>query len=524
MMDSIRSAIKFGLFVLPIFLTGCSGDEEKTTGSSRYYLSTSGNDLNEGSKVAPWKSITKLNSIALHPGDTVFFEGNSRFSGTVLLDSTDSGTEENPVVITSYGGKAILDAGNFTAVEISNAHHIVVSNLEVVGSGRKDGNTQNGIAVKNSSRSITVQNVEAHGFQKAGVFVYASHYVLLDHVNAHDNGGAGILVGGFNKKTDCTHITIRNCRAENNPGDPTVLNNHSGNGILVGNATNVLIERSVATNNGWDMPRIGNGPVGIWAYEADSVVIQHCISYRNKTSRGGEDGGGFDLDGGVTNSIIQYCLSFENEGSGFGIFQYNGASKWNNNTIRFNISENDGLVSTAHAGIYIWNGGGIAEDFTNCYIYNNTIYNDKGAAIRYSNESARTKFYYHNNAFIAKDNLLEGTLLTQDAFSGNSWWSLSNGFSSNGHNDFRQWATAMNQEQFNHAPVGINFNPAFVNTGSPVLEQLQYLEDYTRYKLGSNSPLVSGGLDLRASFSIEPGQKDFNGNQPPAKGVGCCFP
>jgi hypothetical protein len=30
--------------------------------------------------------------------------------------------------------------------------------------------------------------------------------------------------------------------------------------------------------------RIGNGPVGIWACETDSVVIQHCISYRNKTA------------------------------------------------------------------------------------------------------------------------------------------------------------------------------------------------------------------------------------------------
>ena len=87
-------------------------------------------------------------------------------------------------------------------------------------------------------------------------------------------------------------------------------------------------------------------PVGIWAYEADSVTIQHCIAYRNKTSKGSEDGGGFDLDGGTTNSTIQYCLTYENEGSGFGIFQYDGASPWKNNTVRFNISVNDGLVSS----------------------------------------------------------------------------------------------------------------------------------------------------------------------------------
>jgi hypothetical protein len=80
------------------------------------------------------------------------------------------------------------------------------------------------------------------------------------------------------------------------------------------------------------MPRIDNGPVGIWACEADSVIIQHCISYRNKTARGAVDGGTFDIDGGVTNSITQYCLSYENWGSGYGIYQYWSAGKWDNNT------------------------------------------------------------------------------------------------------------------------------------------------------------------------------------------------
>ena len=67
----------------------------------------------------------------------------------------------------------------------------------------------------------------------------------------------------------------------------------------------VLIEYCTATNNGWDMPRTGNGPVGIWAYESDSVLIQRCIAYRNKTQKGAADGGGFDFDGGMTNSIIR---------------------------------------------------------------------------------------------------------------------------------------------------------------------------------------------------------------------------
>jgi hypothetical protein len=230
---------------------------------------------------------------------------------------------------------------------------------------------------------------------------------VVDNVYSHDNGYAGILVSGEHGRKDASkNIVIRNCRAENNPGDPAELDNHSGNGVLVGHSTNVMIEYCTATNNGWDMPRIGNGPVGIWAYESDSVIIQHCIAYKNKTSKGAADGGGFDLDGGVTNSIIQYCLSYGNEGSGYGLFQYKGASPWYNNTIRYCISENDGGGSAAHAGIFIWNSSDDSEQLKDCYIYNNTIYNEQGAAISYESQSMNSGFRFYNNIFVSQAELI----------------------------------------------------------------------------------------------------------------------
>ena len=146
------------------------------------------------------------------------------------------------------------------------------------------------------------------------LFVYSSSSITITHVNAYENGFAGISIEGEYGTKNSRQILIADCVVENNPGDPSNFKNHSGNGIIAGNCKSVTIEYCIATNNGWDMPRIGNGPVGIWCYEADSVTIQYCISYKNKTSKGADDGGGFDLDGGVTNSIIQYCLSYENHG------------------------------------------------------------------------------------------------------------------------------------------------------------------------------------------------------------------
>ena len=189
------------------------------------------------------------------------------------------------------------------------------------------------------------------------------------------------------------------------------------------------------------MPRIGNGPVGIWAYEADSVIIQHCLSYKNKTSKGGADGGGFDLDGGVTHSIVQYNVSYGNWGSGYCIFQYWGASPWHDNIFRYNISENDGTVSDSQAGLYVWNSSDDEKQFHDCQVYGNIIYNDKVAALCYSEKSESMGLRFLYNVFVGKDSLMKGKDKIGDAkYWGNDWWSIDKGFSMNGVKDFEGMA------------------------------------------------------------------------------------
>ena len=42
----------------------------------------------------------------------------------------------------------------------------------------------------------------------------------------------------------------------------------------------------------------------VWAFDATKITLQYKESYANK-SGSGKDGAGFDLDGGVTNSVMQ---------------------------------------------------------------------------------------------------------------------------------------------------------------------------------------------------------------------------
>jgi hypothetical protein len=369
------------------------------------------------------KTIDEANRLSPGPGDSVFFRGGQVYEGTLRVKEV-SGERGRPVWIGSYGGgQAVINGGDSSAVVVDASRWVTIGGLRLVGAGRKTGNVKDGMGIIESLH-IRVDRVDITGFQKSGLFIYASVDVTATGVFAHENGAAGIAVEGpYDRKTGSRDLRIVHCRADDNPGDPTNLTNHSGNGIVCGHCTKLLIDHCSATNNGWDMPRIGNGPVGIWCYEADSVTIQHCLAYRNKTSPGAADGGGFDLDGGVTNSVIQYCLSYGNQGSGYCIFQYWGASPWYHNVIRYNISEDDGLVSDSRAGMYVWNSSNDSMQFYDCQVYGNTVYNTKEAALSYSTTSARRGFLWRDNVFVGADSLIRGDR-GRDVYVHNEWWVL----------------------------------------------------------------------------------------------------
>ena len=483
-----------------------------------YYFSSTTTGEGKGTAQQPFTSLQKLAQLTLRAGDTVFFHAGEEFTANLSL-SNISGTKEHNIVFTSYGkGRCTIDGGNKEAFIISGSEYFQIIHLTLTGAGRKAGNTTDGLKLVNCKNAM-VEDIEISGFQKSGLLLYNCVKIEVSNVSAHENGFAGILVEGDYQKRISNNIHLINCRTYNNPGDPTALDNHSGNGILAGNCRNVLIEYCTATNNGWDMPRVGNGPVGIWAYEADSIIIQHCISYRNKTAKGAADGGGFDLDGGVSNSIIQYCLSYENWGSGYGIYQYNSASKWYNNTVRYCISINDGFITDQASAMLIWNGRNGDSTFTDFYAYNNFFYNDRKYAFGFDPQSQHRKFSFFNNIFIAADtsNIFNGIdSSVNDTFSGNVWMHKSGGFKQANFADLAAWATATGYEQTNGKLVGTTFQHPLFNIPSNIDITNPYsLEKDPLLLTLCNGILHGKGIDIQKMFSVNTGTRDFFGHSIP---------
>jgi len=345
-----------------------------------YYIdAVNGIDTHDGlTPQNSWRTLEKASQMNYQAGDKILLKGGQTFIGSLILNSI-SGRSGHPVLISTFGSKkATVISGDTTAFYANDCHFITVKNLIFKGSGRLNGNNANGLDFR-GCRNLIIDSVEVSNYLFSGINTTGGSSIRITNVKAHNNGFCGIHVtsdrSGRDESPDKSvhNVYIGYSVTENNPGCPAIKNNHSGNGILVGGVTNATIEYCEAMNNGWDMPRKGNGPVGIWTYMSDSVVIQHCYAHHNKTSANGSDGGGFDFDGGVTNSILQYNLSAYNEGAGYGMFQYADAKPWNNNTVRYNISYHDG-IKHGQCGIFMWCDPA-AIQMKNLHAYNNTIVN-----------------------------------------------------------------------------------------------------------------------------------------------------
>jgi hypothetical protein len=476
-----------------------------------YYVGPSGNDSNPGTRARPWQSIAKVNATDFGPGDCVHFQAGKRFAGTIELDRNNSGTSRRKLTVTSYGkGRAIIDGGNGSSLRANACDNLVVKNLAFVGAGRKNGNTEDGVFIV-ESQGAQIDHIEVSGFRGSGLRLDGVRDARITNVYAHENGAGGITVGHGKRSA---RLRIDHCVADNNPGDPSNLTNHSGNGIVVGNAGDVIIEYCEASNNGWDMPRKGNGPVGIWAWNADRVTIQFCISHDNKSP--GDDGGGFDLDGGVTNSVLQYNLSYNNDGPGYFLCQYPGAPDFKDNVIRYNISHNDGVKNNRRSGIDVYSASPNASD---CQVYNNTVYNSNGAAVGFGG-MPMPNIVFRNNIFVCSGDAVSGET-ERGRFENNIYWSADGReLSFDSRATLREWAEATGQEKVGGEVVGKYIDPKLAKAGTTMPVDPTELARIAAYRLRPDSPCMKAGIPMEDN-----GGRDFWGHRLPRgrrPAIGAC--
>jgi hypothetical protein len=408
---------------------------------------------------------------------------------------------------------------------IYNAGHVTIENLIVEGPGRNATSVQGVAAMADDGRfsELSFRNLDISGFHE-GLVVWSWETdgdgfddVLLEQLALHDNlqGGGSFYGAGTASHQD---VVLRCSEMYNNPGDPTVAR-PSGDGFVFGSVTRGLIDGCIAHHNGGDGTNSA-GPVGLWAYNSSQVTIQFSESYANLALY--QDGDGFDLDIGTTDSVIQYCYSHDNFGAGFLLSQQ-GSEPWRNNVIRYNISENDAWGGRMGAITYYSETSDLGLE--DSYVYGNTVYTSVGPALNLTSAANAARNYLFNNIFVVADGQMlvwdwSGTdsadkVITQ----GNLYWASGAVPDFEGYTSIEDWRAASGHERREGVDVGLFADPLLASPGSGgTLDDVALLTSLTGYLLSSGSPAIDAGLDP-ALFGADPGSTDYFGGETPMGGA-----
>ncbi|HMF15485.1 MAG TPA: right-handed parallel beta-helix repeat-containing protein, partial [Gemmataceae bacterium] len=492
-----------------------------------YYVSTAGDDSRDGTTPdRAWRSVARAGRQELRPGDRLLFRGGDTFEGSLVVKTAGTPSAASPITIGSYGpGKAVLRSGNGTAVLVENSGGIVIRYLIVEGKDRRT-NQGSGISILNTLpggkrlEHVRIENVEARRFGKYGIAVggwpedksqSGFRDVLITGCRASDNALVGIHVYGFHDYYAKTYahrdVAVIDCVSHDNPGDPDKLDNHSGDGILLHDVDGGRIDGCTAFGNGSLCRAESGGPVGIWAWSSRKLVIQNCVSVRNRTG-GKYDGGGFDFDGGVSESVMQYNYSAENDGAGYLVFDFGAAPfRLADNVVRFNISENDGRKN-GYAGITV---NSVGEPVERLQLLHNTAFVGKSdvkerpaALCIHQSKDCRV----HNNLLIATDGCALADVGADQAglhVQGNHYWAADNAFlirhAGRNLHSLADWRKQSGQERLDSQDVGAAGDPLVGAIGrGDVIEHASKRATLERYKPQKDSPLIGSGLNLKSLF------------------------
>lgn len=339
-------------------------------GASAYYVDcAAGSDKADGlTPSAAWKSVRAISGRQFDPGDSIHFKRGSVCSG--MLWPKGSGSAAAPIRIDSWGTGALpkiqAEAGQEAAFKLFDQEYWSISRLEFAG-GEPYGvfiSGSKGILHGVYLNDLVVHDVTGKPTNKeSGLVVIAAgteqqHFddLVIDGVTAyHTSQWAGIMVAGvkhgFPPETSRnTNVVIRN----------SIVYDVAGDGIVLFQVNNGLIENSVAWLTGMqDTQSIGT-PNAIWTWMCRNCSVRHNEAFL--TDSPGVDGGAFDIDYGHDDNVVEENYGHDTQGYCFAVF---GAG-WvtTNSEVRNNICASNGLsprLALLQGAVYLstWNRGKI---------------------------------------------------------------------------------------------------------------------------------------------------------------------
>ncbi|CAM5322166.1 hypothetical protein GCM10010343_31450 [Streptomyces avidinii] len=524
------AAVTVGAIVL---LTGCDVLKPYTPprppvkGALTFYVDPEGDDEQDGlSEATAWRTLARADQVPFRPGDRLRLKGGERFVGGLTIGPGHAGSASKPVVIDSFGtGRATIATRGTAGITVYNTAGVEIRNLALVGDAKAQ-RSADGITFFNDRRDgkpldhVRISGVDVSRFQNGihlgtGPKSAGFRDIRISDSAVHHNQNAGLATYGPRftpEKPRYAHekLVITRVKAYSNPGDPTADDRNTGSGIILGSLRGGTIQQSVSYDNGAkSSARAQEGPEGIWTYDSTRVVIQHNKAYRNHTGSR-VDGGGFGLDNNVSSSVLQYNLSYGNDGAGFLMYSGEPTNAHKDNVVRFNYSWDDARKLSWYGGIVAF--GTRMRDLD---IYHNTVILrsngiDRPPALRLRNGMSGVRV--RNNIFVTNGapvvdsdtNYTQALVHLQgnDYFSTGDWklqWGNAR------YTDLDAWRSRAGQEQMGDVLTGSTADPCLMGAVAPVTDPAGATS-----LVSQCADKLEGAVRLR-SVGVDPGPVDYFG-------------
>lgn len=385
-----------------------------------YYVDArNGNDRNDGlSQVSAWKTISKVNSSTLLPGDFVLFKRDEVWHEELIIKN--DGTSSNPITFGAYGTgeKPIITAADLVLNWTKHPGYnnvwqtATITETRIVifdGTLGNEGNTVNNLnrefewvwqddvlyvySASNPAQAYTNPGVEV-GTRNNAIGGHLRNYYTIDGLdlrgaNGKTNNGAGLLLSG-------DFVTIKNCNfihnfyagihasdaADNGSISDCEIHHNQDNGIALGRGSGWSISDCIVYSNGYG-PRVRSGIL----FDTSNTTVSRCTVYDN--GNGSTELGlthGIYVNPYSNNVIIEDCIIYDHRnGNGINYDANNGAIRRNfvfNNYfsgIHLENQQQGGLINI-HNNICFGNNIGIMlyewewNPETKVNVFNNTIF------------------------------------------------------------------------------------------------------------------------------------------------------
>ncbi len=186
-----------------------------------------GNDLYTGqTKAKPFKTLERIRTIKLQPGDSIFLASNTIYQGSLIIEK-QQGTVDKPIVITTILWNesdtftpAIIDfKGKANGILIQDSSGIQVSHIKLTANGFNSPDTsismRCGILVTNSDAKkmerIVIKNIAVKDvfYENKGFFRGEKE---IKTANGTQKYGWGIRVINKSDTGSIENVKIQNCQ------------------------------------------------------------------------------------------------------------------------------------------------------------------------------------------------------------------------------------------------------------------------------------------------------------------------